>query len=169
MCLVAGSLTLKSSNPFEMPEIDMNLLESDFDKFTMRESYRAVRRLLSLPAWDGFLLDSGPTNATSDADLDDFIAENTATIYHLVGTAAMSPKGASWGVVDPDLRVKGIRGLRVVDSSVFVSIFSLIISTFLRNLQPKIPTAHTQAPTYIVAERAADLIKEAWFSSALDL
>ncbi|KAJ7680648.1 hypothetical protein DFH06DRAFT_1315396 [Mycena polygramma] len=58
----------------------------------------------------------------------------------------MSPKGASYGVVDPDLRVKGFEGLRVVDVSV----------------APFVLGAHTQAPTYIIAERGADLIKEAW-------
>ncbi|KAF9045836.1 hypothetical protein BDZ89DRAFT_138996 [Hymenopellis radicata] len=55
----------------------------------------------------------------------------------------MSPKGASWGVVDPDLRVKGVEGLRIVDGSVL----------------PYLPNAHTQGPIYLFAERGADLIK----------
>lgn len=62
---------------------------------------------------------------------------------HALGTAAMSPKNANYGVVDPDLRVKGAAGLRIVDASVL----------------PKAPSAHTQAPVYIIAERASELIK----------
>ncbi|KAL0568636.1 hypothetical protein V5O48_013344 [Marasmius crinis-equi] len=143
-----GSLTLNSSNPLDHPIIDYNLLNSEFDKFLVREAIRSARRLLALPAWDGFVL-STPTNATTDDELDEYIAQNGAGLFHPVGSAAMSPKGADWGVVDPDLKVKGIEGLRVVDSSIF----------------PKIPTAHTQAPTYIIAERAADLIKQAWFGA----
>jgi len=65
------------------------------------------------------------------------------SINHGVGTARMSPATANWGVVDSHLLVKGVEGLRVVDASVF----------------PAIPECHTQAPTYIVAERGAELIK----------
>ncbi|KAF8168596.1 hypothetical protein K438DRAFT_1730485 [Mycena galopus ATCC 62051] len=57
----------------------------------------------------------------------------------------MSPKGASFGVVDPDLVVKGISGLRIADSSILLTVFN--------------DAAHTQVPVYIVGERAADLIK----------
>ncbi|KXN93017.1 Oxygen-dependent choline dehydrogenase [Leucoagaricus sp. SymC.cos] len=56
----------------------------------------------------------------------------------------MSPEGASWGVVDPDFRVKGTTGLRVVDGSVL----------------PFVPSAHTQTPIYAFAERAADVIRQ---------
>lgn len=66
-----------------------------------------------------------------------------ARVSHALGTAAMSPEGASWGVVDPDLWVKTTVGLRVVDASVI----------------PIAPTAHTQVPVYVIAEAAADLIK----------
>jgi choline dehydrogenase-like flavoprotein len=55
----------------------------------------------------------------------------------------MSPRGASWGVVDPDMKVKGAIGLRVVDASVL----------------PRVPTGHTQGPVYLMAERAAALIR----------
>ncbi|KAF7305866.1 hypothetical protein HMN09_00740700 [Mycena chlorophos] len=74
-------------------------------------------------------------NATilaSDALLDAYISARAATVFHPVGSAGMSPQGAEWGVVDPDLRVKGVRGLRIVDLSVM----------------PLIPGAHTQASAY---------------------
>ncbi|KAK7473197.1 hypothetical protein VKT23_001295 [Stygiomarasmius scandens] len=140
-----GSVSLNSSNPLDYPLIDFNLLQSDYDLFTLREAYRAAVRFISTPSWAGYILGL-PTNATTDEELNAYIGTNAGHENHPVGTASMSPKGASWGVVDPDLKVKGVDGLRVVDASVF----------------PRIPSAHTQAPTYIVAERASDLIKKDW-------
>jgi choline dehydrogenase-like flavoprotein len=61
------------------------------------------------------------TNATTDEEIDQVIREIAVTAWHPISTAAMSPKGASWGVVDPDLRVKGVSGLRVIDASIMVS------------------------------------------------
>jgi choline dehydrogenase-like flavoprotein len=78
----------------------------------------------------------------------------------------MSRKDEEWGVVDPDLRLKGVEGLRIVDASVFVSTPSAVRAgcrmLMIFTVQPYIPTAHTQVPTYIFAERAADLIKETY-------
>ncbi len=62
-------------------------------------------------------------NATTDDELDVYIRSIAAPFLHGVGSAAMSARNASWGVVDPDFRVKGTSGLRVVDASVFVSCF----------------------------------------------
>ncbi|CAL4163359.1 unnamed protein product, partial [Meganyctiphanes norvegica] len=70
----------------------------------------------------------------------------TATIYHYCGTAKMGPVDDPEAVVDPQLRVYGVNGLRVVDASIF----------------PIIPNGNTNAPTTMVAERAADLIKASW-------
>ncbi|KAJ7909020.1 pyranose dehydrogenase [Mycena leptocephala] len=84
-------------------------------------------------------------NMSQDA-LDEYIRNNAQSASHLVGTAAMSAKNARYGVVDPDLRVKGAVGLRIIDASVF----------------PFVPSGHTQAATYAIAERGADLVKEAW-------
>ncbi|KAJ6625796.1 GMC oxidoreductase-domain-containing protein [Mycena sp. CBHHK59/15] len=137
-----GTITLNSSNPFDAPLIDPNLLGSEFDLFVMREAVKNVQRFVTAPAWNGYILAS-QINATTDAELDDYIRSESSSEYHPVGTAAMSPKGAVYGVVDPDLRVKGVVGLRVVDASVL----------------PIVPAAHTQAAVYMFAERAADLIK----------
>lgn len=116
-------MTLANSNPLSAPNIDPGLLNSEFDLFVMREAVRRARRFAAASAWGGYIIapvgDLG--NATTDAELDDYIRSNTATIFHPVGTAAMSPRGASWGVVDPDLLVKGLAGLRVVDVSVLAS------------------------------------------------
>ncbi|KAF8884157.1 hypothetical protein BD779DRAFT_1443292 [Infundibulicybe gibba] len=143
-----GSVTLATANPFDAPIIDPGLLTAEFDLLTMREAVRSAQRFVAGPAWKGYIIApvGGLENATTDQDLDDYIRSNTATIFHPVGTASMSAKAAAHGVVDPDLVVKGVLGLRVVDASVL----------------PIVPAAHTQAPAYIVAERAASLIKAAW-------
>ncbi|GLB40800.1 putative aryl-alcohol oxidase [Lyophyllum shimeji] len=111
----------------------------------MREAIRAARRFAAAPVWAGYIVAS-TNNATTDAELDQFIRENASSFFHPVGTCGMSPRGAGYGVVDPDLRVKGVRGVRVVDASVL----------------PIVPAAHTQAATYVFAERASGLIKESW-------
>ncbi|KAF9264090.1 aryl-alcohol oxidase-like protein [Marasmius fiardii PR-910] len=143
--LSRGEVTLTSSDPLTHPVINPNFLDSEFDLFAMKEAVRTARDFLSSAAWNGYII-SATNNATTDAELEFYIRNSTVAIYHPVGTAGMSPKGANWGVVDPDLRVKGVEGIRVVDASVL----------------PIIPAAHTQAPTYILAERAADLIKATW-------
>ncbi|KAJ7599861.1 hypothetical protein C8J56DRAFT_2449 [Mycena floridula] len=140
-----GSITLNSSNPLDRPVIDPNLLSSDFDLFVLRESVRSARRFMASKAWDGYLL-APQLNATTDEDLNAHFRATSGPADHPVGTAAMSARDSGWGVVDPDLRVKGVKGLRIVDASVL----------------PLLPAAHTQAAVYIIAERAADLIKAFW-------
>ncbi|KAG6810812.1 hypothetical protein H0H92_010202 [Tricholoma furcatifolium] len=143
--LSRGSITLNGTNTFGPPLIDPNILTSDFDMFVLREGIRSARRFLTAPTWDNFII-SSTNNATTDAELDEYIRNTAGTIFHPVGTAAMSLRGANYGVVDPDLRVKGVVGLRVIDASVL----------------PLVPAGHTQAATYVIAERASDLIKEVW-------
>ncbi|KAF8159226.1 aryl-alcohol oxidase-like protein [Crassisporium funariophilum] len=140
-----GSVTINSTNPFDPPLINPNFLTTDFDIFAMREAIRSARRFIAAPVWSNYTI-SRVSNATTDAELDVYIRSGASTIFHPVGTAGMSPKGAGYGVVDPDLRVKGVVGLRIVDASVL----------------PVVPAAHTQAAVYVFAERAADLIKALW-------
>ncbi|KAJ7343818.1 alcohol oxidase [Mycena albidolilacea] len=144
-----GSVTLASSDPFVNPVIDIGLLITEFDVFAIREGLKAGFRFITAPVWSDYILgvaDGLPVSNSSDDAFDAYIRNVTTASAHLVSTASMSPYGASWGVVDPDLRVKGTRGLRVIDASVL----------------PFIPVAHTQAPTYAIAERGADLVKAAW-------
>ena len=115
-----GFVTLNSSIPFDHPIINLNLLGSEFDLFTLREGIRSVRQFMTSPSFDGFVI-STTVNMTTDDELDEYIKETVGTAFHPVGTAMMSPKDSDWGVVDPDLRVKGVNGLRVVDASIFVS------------------------------------------------
>ncbi|KAJ6498230.1 alcohol oxidase [Mycena vulgaris] len=139
-----GAVTLNSTNPFDPPVINPNLLGEDVDIFILREPVRKVQQFVDKPAFAEYILAPISINTTaSDAELDRFIRSHAASALHPVGTVAMSALGAKHGVVDPNLTVKGVRGLRVVDASVL----------------PFVPGAHTQAATYIFAERAADLIK----------
>ena len=118
-----GSIKLVSSNPFTAPSIDPSYLTTEFDIFTLKEAVKSVKRLVTLPAWDGYIV--GPTpaleNTSTDAELEAYVRAGASTVFHPTGTAAMSPKGADWGVVDPDLKVKGVEGLRIVDGSILVS------------------------------------------------
>ncbi|KAJ6498864.1 aryl-alcohol-oxidase from pleurotus Eryingii [Mycena sanguinolenta] len=142
-----GSVTLQSNDSLSDPLIDPNLLGTEVDLFIIREALKSALRFTTAPAWQNFVISPFGVNSTdTDEELDGFIRENTATVFHPTGSAKMSPKGATWGVVDPDLSVKGLNGLRVVDLSV----------------APFIPGAHTQAAAYIIGERASDLIKAAW-------
>ncbi|KAG6816189.1 hypothetical protein H0H87_008018 [Tephrocybe sp. NHM501043] len=118
--LSRGSVLINSSNPFDRPVVNPNLLDSPFDIFALREAIRASRRLAQAPVFSDYVISLQDTAVTDD-ELDKFIRGAAITVSHVVGTASMSPMGATWGVVDPDLKVKKVKGLRVVDSSVIVS------------------------------------------------
>ncbi|KAF5316280.1 hypothetical protein D9619_006818 [Psilocybe cf. subviscida] len=140
-----GSITINSTNPFSAPIIDLGFLSTPFDIFAMREGIKAARRFVLAPAWDNYII-SRLSNATTDSEIETFARASASTLFHPVGTAAMSPRHAAYGVVDPDLTVKGLAGLRIVDASVL----------------PLVPAAHTQVAVYVFAERASDLIKAQW-------
>ncbi|KAJ3518242.1 hypothetical protein NMY22_g13779 [Coprinellus aureogranulatus] len=143
-----GSVKLRSSNPFEEPAIDLNLLIHPFDLLALKDGARMMKRWQAGSAWDGYITGFiGPDpDALSNEDFEKIVRETAVTFLHPVGTAQMSRKGEKREVVDGELRVKEANGLRIVDASVF----------------PFIPSANTQAPVYILAERASDLIREAW-------
>lgn len=87
----------------------------------MREALKATMRFASAPVWDDYVISPyGVGETSTDVELDDFIRSNSRTIFHPAGGASMSPKDATWGVVDPDLTVKGLSGLRIVDFSIVV-------------------------------------------------
>jgi len=143
--LSRGSITLASTNPFDDPIINPGLLSSDIDVAIMREAVKASRRFVSAQAWSGYVMSEfGPfADAHTDEQLDAYIKNESSTIWHPYSTASMSAFNSTNGVVNPDLTVKGIKGLRIVDSSVL----------------PFIPSAHVQASVYAVAERALHLIR----------
>ncbi|KAG6899572.1 hypothetical protein C0993_009151 [Termitomyces sp. T159_Od127] len=146
-----GTLKLASCDPFEAPLIDPALLKEESDRIVMRESIKHALAFTKAPVWDGYIIapSGGLENATTDEKIDEYISAAASTFFHPTSTLSMSAKGANDGVVDPDLKVKNVVGLRVVDASVF----------------PFIPTSHTSSTVYAVAERAADIIKAEYGAS----
>lgn len=131
----------------------------------MREAIKTAFTFFSVPAWDKYII--GPTPALaaameSDDALDEYIRTAGIVTEHVVGTASMTAEDTSYGVVNPDLLVKGVAGLRIVDASVLVSFFFLGLILII--FQPLVTAGHTQGPVYIAAERASWLIKEKWAS-----
>ncbi|KAF9447616.1 GMC oxidoreductase [Macrolepiota fuliginosa MF-IS2] len=139
-----GSVTLASSDPFHQPLIDFAIFTQPEDMAIAREGIRNIQKMFSAPGLRGsvFGTSSPAANVTSDEELDAFLKSASTPLGHALGSAAMSPHGASWGVVDPDFRVKGTSGLRVVDAS----------------LISRTPSGHTQAAVYAFAEMASAAI-----------
>ncbi|KAF4833698.1 Dehydrogenase xptC [Colletotrichum tropicale] len=141
--LSRGTVSITSSDPFAPPAIDPRYFSHPYDGQVLVESLRFNRELLATEPIEALgAAETLPgTTTESDADILNFIKGVTSTEYHYVGTCAMLPK-ALGGVVDAELKVYGVDGLRVVDASIM----------------PLLPSAHTQATVYAIAEKAADII-----------
>jgi choline dehydrogenase len=140
-----GSVTLNSADPRQPPRILFNYLKTEQDRADMRAGARLVREIIAQPAmaaYRGEELVPGPL-AQSDEALDAWARQVTETGYHASGTCKMGPVGDTEAVVDPQLRVHGLDGLRVVDASTM----------------PVIVSGNTNAPTVMIAEKASDLIR----------
>ncbi|HEY6306537.1 MAG TPA: choline dehydrogenase [Candidatus Angelobacter sp.] len=138
-----GRITLRSSNPLDAPLIRANYFEDPRDLETMVEGVKTARVLLAADAFAKYRkreICPGP-EAKDDAALRAHIVKYAETLYHPCGTCKMGNDPAS--VVDSELRVHGVEGLRVVDASVM----------------PTVPGGNTNAPTIMIAEKAAELIK----------
>ena len=112
----------------------------------MIDGVRRAREILAAPSFEKYQsweIGPGP-EAQTDEQILAFIRKKAETIYHPVGTCKMGDVEETMTVVDPELKVKGIKGLRVVDASVM----------------PTLVGGNTNAPTMMIAERCADLIKQ---------
>jgi choline dehydrogenase-like flavoprotein len=144
-----GRLTLASSDPMAAPVIDPNFLADPDDMRRMVQGFKQMRAILSQPALAGFKGRELATtaNAKTDAEIETVIRNYADTIYHPVGTCRMGPlegpQAHALNVVDSELRVHGMTGLRVVDASIM----------------PRIIGGNTNAPVIMIAEKAADMIK----------
>ena len=137
-----GFISLKSTDPSVAPLIQPNYLEADEDRRALREGVRMARDVFAQRAFDSY---RGPelmpgAHVRTDEQIDAFIRETAETIYHPVGTAKMGSDDLS--VVDGQLRVHGVEGLRVIDASVM----------------PTLVSGNTNAPTIMIAEKASDMI-----------
>ena len=139
----AGTLTLRSPDPFEKPAIQPDFLAEEADERLALAGVRLGRRIFQARAFDPFRGEEVSPGAGIDDDdaLLDALRAEAEHIYHPVGTCAMGTGPEA--VVDPQLRVHGVEGLRVVDASVM----------------PVIVRGNTNAPTMMIAEKAADLIR----------
>ncbi|PWR25303.1 GMC family oxidoreductase [Zavarzinia aquatilis] len=134
-----GRIAIRSADPAEAPAIDPRYLSASEDLRVLRDGIRLSRRIVAQPAFDAFRGDEYAPGAacTSDQELDHYIRDQAATLYHPVGTCRMGSDDKA--VVDPQLKVRGIDGLRVVDASVM----------------PDIVSGNTNFPTMMIAEKAA--------------
>jgi choline dehydrogenase-like flavoprotein len=139
-----GTIRLKTANPADKPAIHANYLSDagGSDLKVLIEGIKLSREIFAASPFDTYRGEEifPGCNTCTDADLAAFIRRKAETIYHPIGTCRMGTDADA--VVDHELRVRGVAGLRVVDASVM----------------PTLPGGNTNAPTIMIAERAADLI-----------
>ena len=143
----------------------MGLLTHPFDMAALKHGITAIHKFVSASTFQAYNLSLVYpfTDESTEVEVEAAIRGVVASNVHPVGTAAMSRKGDKWGVVDPDLRVKGVEGLRVVDASVMVSDpLGLFCAETNVSAKPFIICSHTQAAVYAIAERASDMIAATW-------
>jgi choline dehydrogenase len=134
----------KSSNPLEYPAIRPNYLSARNDLQVMLAGITIARRIFAAPALARHSL--GETlpglSTASDAELEQFVRNGGASLYHPVGTCRMGEDPDA--VVDSRLRVRGVEGLRVIDASIM----------------PTITTGNTNAPSIMIGERGVAMVRE---------
>lgn len=139
-----GHVSITSSLPDAEPEILFNYLQHSDDIEAWRQCIRLTREIMNQPAMDVFRGDEiqPGLDVQSDDEIDTWVRANVESAYHPCGTCRMGAADDEKTVVDTECRVLGLQGLRVVDASVF----------------PTVPYGNINAPTIMVAEKAADLI-----------
>nr|MCH9671303.1 choline dehydrogenase [Gammaproteobacteria bacterium] len=141
----AGSIHIKSSDPLAAPTISPNFLSASLDRQTLVEGLRIARRVGEADALSHYRAhEMNPgVDCRSDDELLSYARASGGTVYHPVGTCKMGADALA--VVDDQLRVHGVDGLRVVDASIM----------------PRLVSGNTNAPTIMIAEKASDLIQSA--------
>mgnify|MGYP000326478228 CR=1 FL=1 len=140
-----GRITLQSADPFDDPAVDPQYLTEQADVEVLLEGLKLIREILQAEPFDEYRGEevSPGADVQSEAELIEHIRETAASLYHPVGTCKMGDD--EMAVVDDRLRVHGVDGLRVVDASIM----------------PSITSGNTDAPTTMIAEKAADSILDA--------
>jgi choline dehydrogenase len=142
--LSRGSVTIRSADPLTPPVIRPNYLQHEADAGVLLDGLKAARKIMQTRPIADFITrehDPGP-GCTSDASLLEHIRQRGGISYHPVGTCRMGVDAAA--VVDPRLRVNGVQGLRVIDASIM----------------PTLVSGNTNAPTFMIAEKGAAMIRE---------
>ncbi|MCB8962739.1 MAG: choline dehydrogenase [Ardenticatenales bacterium] len=139
-----GAISLRSANPQHAPIIQANYLSDPSEMATLVAGVRLAREIIAGAAFDPYRgpeLHPGPASQ-SVSELEAFVRQHVQTLYHPVGTCKMGQDPQA--VVDAELRVHGVMGLRVIDASIM----------------PTIVNANTHAPTVMIAEKGADMIRQ---------
>lgn len=139
-----GYVRIQSRNPTQNPLVQPNYLSATKDQEVIVDALKMARQLMRTPAMTPYFdAETLPGSATkTDEEWLDYARQRGSTGYHLVGTCRMGPASDARAVVDSELKVRGVDGLRVVDASVM----------------PSVPSANTAAATMMIAEKAADMI-----------
>jgi choline dehydrogenase-like flavoprotein len=137
-----GSIHITSKAPNQPPAIRFNFLSAQLDREVTLEAMRIARRIMTAPAMQGIATDevAPGINIQSDDELLDWVRHNAETTYHPVGTCKMGHDPMA--VVDDQLRVHGIQGLRVADASIM----------------PTLTSGNTNAPSIMIGEKASRMI-----------
>jgi choline dehydrogenase len=145
-----GCIRIASSDPGVQPEVDLNMLSDERDLVRMRDGFKRLFAVAQHPAFAtvanriyGTVTGETLVAVPSDDELDDWLLAECFDAQHPVGTCRMGPADERRSVVDPECRVIGVQGLRVVDASVM----------------PEVPRANTNFSTIMIAEKMADLLK----------
>ena len=149
MCLLRpksrGEVTLKSSDPFDDPNIDPKFLSHPDDMKDMIKGYKKMMKIMNSNSFSKYTGDTlRPINIDDDKEIEQAIREEADTVYHPVGTCKMGSDDMS--VVSNNLKVHGIKSLRVVDASIM----------------PTLIGGNTNAPTIMIGEKASDMILNEW-------
>jgi choline dehydrogenase len=139
-----GRVGLRSADPMDNPAIFANYLSTEEDRRAIREGVKMMRHVAAQSALDPYRgAEFSPGEAVqTDAEIDAWIRKTSETIYHPVGTCKMGAADDPMAVVDGELKVRGLAGLRVIDASVM----------------PTLVGGNTNAPTIMIAEKASDMI-----------
>ena len=140
-----GVVSLRSADPLEPPRIQFNLFQEESDMARMIRGIRAARRIYNqqpLKQLIGEEIEPG-AGITSDAQLEAFVRRVGAITQHPVGTCKMGVDADPMAVVDESLRVRGVTALRIIDASIM----------------PNVPAGNTNAPTIMIAEKGADVVR----------